>query len=111
MIDKNPPVDLEDNVAQFEATLYERGGFSTMLKKKRNVYEVYVTVVERTTHCVEVICDTPEEAEEAARENVQEEHGIYEHNGSVVIKTYWDCMYDDDEIICTTPELVKKGGE
>ena len=111
MIDKNPPVDLEDNVAQFEATLYEREGFSTMLKKKRNVYEVYVTVVQRTTHCVEVICDTPEEAEEAARENVQEEHGIHEHNGAVVIKTYWDVTFDNDEIICDPPKLVKKGGE
>ena len=37
MIDKNPPVDLEDNVAQFEATLYKQGGFGEMLKKKRKV--------------------------------------------------------------------------
>ena len=103
MIEQDTPVNLEDNVAEFESKLY--------LKKKRNVYWVYTTVVKRTTHCVEVICDTPEEAEEAARENVQKEHGIHEHNGAVVIKTYWDCVLEEDEVICDTPQLVKKGGE
>ena len=70
-------------------------------------YEVYVTVVSRKTHCVDVMATSKETAKTAAKLFVEEwDPHIVEEEQAEVIRVFEDCiLHGDDEIVCDDDDV------
>ena len=90
-----------------------------MEDRKIKRYQVWVTVVSRKTHCVEVESPEPEQAKEAAKLFVNEMDGgssfaqfqsDWDLNDTNVCRIHKDViMHGDDEVICADePEVMKE---
>lgn len=69
-------------------------------------YDVYVTVVSRRTHCVDVTATSVQAAKTAAKLFVEEwDPNIVEEEDAQVTRVFEDCIMHDDEIICADDDV------